>query len=316
VTGLQISAIICTHNRSDLLRPAVESLYIQSLARDRYEVIVVDNASTDETAALVESLRHVYQSLRYVREPRLGLVHARNTGALAATGDLVAYIDDDARADGSLLECLVHTFETVHPSPAAVGGRVFLDWGGGAPSWVASAFWSLYSHVDHGGEGHPLRDDEYLVGANLALRRAVLLDAGGFAGELVRGRIRYLAGEDTEIVKRLKATGHTVYYAPEAVVWHTVQRHRKTGRWLRSRMFWDGASQPVLDYGRGRSREFYARQAWYEARQAGRFARLWLQSMPRTDSETRLTLALEAIRRAGRVRTDLLLALGPRGLDA
>ncbi|MEE8471432.1 MAG: glycosyltransferase family A protein [Dehalococcoidia bacterium] len=93
--SIRVSAIICTHNRSDYLRQAIQSLADQTLPTEQYEVIVVDNGSTDNTRAVVEGFDHI-ANLRYVYEPILGLSQARNTGWQNARGEYIAFMDDDA----------------------------------------------------------------------------------------------------------------------------------------------------------------------------------------------------------------------------
>ena len=94
-----ISAVICTYNRADLLAGAIESLLEQTLNPAHREIIVVDNASTDGTRAVVEQFAP--DGVRYVLETRQGLGYARNRGWQEARGEFVAYIDDDARAPGT-----------------------------------------------------------------------------------------------------------------------------------------------------------------------------------------------------------------------
>ena len=95
---VQIAVIICTFNRADYLQQALQSLARQTLPLHQYQIIVVDNASTDETAQIVNQFTPELPNLRYLREPRLGLSIARNAGAAMATTPYLAYLDDDGRA--------------------------------------------------------------------------------------------------------------------------------------------------------------------------------------------------------------------------
>src|SRR2546430_8014065 len=96
---IKISAIICTFKRPDYLRHALRSLCNQTLSREDYEIIVVDNAVEAEAEQVVREFQDGKINLRYVTEPEVGLSRARNTGLKVAAGRYVAYIDDDARAD-------------------------------------------------------------------------------------------------------------------------------------------------------------------------------------------------------------------------
>jgi glycosyltransferase involved in cell wall biosynthesis len=90
-SGKKITAVLCTYNRAELLAEALDSLLAQSLAPETYEILVVDNGSTDATVDVVQAFgaRHL---VRYLLEQRLGLSHARNTGAAAARTPYVAYL--------------------------------------------------------------------------------------------------------------------------------------------------------------------------------------------------------------------------------
>jgi glycosyltransferase involved in cell wall biosynthesis len=133
----RISATICTHNRAEYLGKALKSLSVQTLPAEDFEVLVVDNASTDDTAALVESVRPILPSLRYVFEGSLGLSRARNTAIREARGDYIAFLDDDAVAVSEWLEAILTAFDTVKPTPVCVGGRIEPIWEGARPSWLA-----------------------------------------------------------------------------------------------------------------------------------------------------------------------------------
>src|SRR4051812_38260125 len=98
------SIVICSYNRLDHLLASVESALRQSIPSDNYEVVVVDNASTDGTAEAIQNLTEKHPNLRYLYETRLGLATARNTGWQAAQGTYVAFLDDDAKAESNWLE--------------------------------------------------------------------------------------------------------------------------------------------------------------------------------------------------------------------
>ena len=105
----RISAIICTHNRDTYLGAAIDSLLAQDFAGD-FEVVVVDNGSSDRTVQVVEQRSH-NPRLKYIFEPIIGLSVARNTGARVAGGDILAYLDDDAVASYRWLHVLYSAYE-------------------------------------------------------------------------------------------------------------------------------------------------------------------------------------------------------------
>jgi GT2 family glycosyltransferase len=303
--AIKISAIICTFKRPDYLRHALRSLCEQSLPRDQYEIIVVDNAVEAEVEQLVKEFQDGRINLAYVGESEVGLSRARNTGSKIAAGRYVAYMDDDARADTHWLEALVDAFEKF-PAPAAVGGRVWLDWQGEKPAWLSDRYLSLYTCVDHGAEARSLENGEFLVGANLAFEKEALLLVGGFDANLGRQGAVLLSGEEAAILKLLRERQRPVYYEPAAVVWHSVDQSRKRPTWLLRRLFWDGASQPLIDQSsNGLSRRSMSLSAYRDLRQCAR----WLWGIFISVLRGRKASAWESLlglsQRAGRLRTEV-----------
>jgi glycosyltransferase involved in cell wall biosynthesis len=308
---IKISAIICTFKRPDYLRHALDSLCHQTLRRDEYEIIVVDNAVQQEVEQIVRDFQDDTINLRYLTESAIGLSRARNKGLGKARGRYVAYLDDDARADERWLESLVHGFEENSLRPAAIGGRVWLDWQGDKPAWVPDEQLSVYTYVDHGNEAHALHDQEYLVGANIAFDREALTDAGGFDARLGRQGEVLLSAEEAQVLEALRGNGLVILYEPAAVVWHSVHPSRRKPSWLLRRMFWDGASQPLVDRTASeRTRRAILRGVISDLRQCAG----WSVRAASASLRGRKTIAWQSLlglsQRAGRVRTQVrLLAL-------
>ena len=298
----KISAIICTYKRVDYLRRALESLCGQTLDADDYEVVVVDNAVEAEVKNLVNEFQGKIKNLCYIPERAVGLSRARNTGLKAARAPYVAFIDDDARADTNWLGATLGAFQK-SPAPAAVGGRVWLDWNDDKPAWIPDNMLSLYTHVDLGDEGHGLHSNEYLVGANLAFEKAALDSVGGFDQNLGRQGAVLLSGEEAQVLQKLKWVGRVVYYEPSAIVWHSVDASRRRPSWLLRRLFWDGASQPLLN--KSASRKAILKGAWLDLRQCFGWSATTLAATISGKRNNAWKSLLELSQRAGRVRTQL-----------
>ncbi|MGE4544892.1 MAG: glycosyltransferase family 2 protein [Pedobacter sp.] len=236
-----ITAIICTHNRADYLSRALDSLVCQSLPLDQYEILVVDNASTDGTASLVREYQAKYPHLGYLREDNLGLSIARNRGWQAARADYVAFLDDDAAACHEWLETLLEVFQRITPTPGFIGGKVTLDWETSRPAWLTDSMLSPLAYLDYGELGRYLQD-EYLWGVNIAFPRALLESVGGFAENLGRKGECLISNEETLLQDKLCAMGYKGYYQPEAGVAHLVHHSRLRKSWYRRRYFWQGYS--------------------------------------------------------------------------
>lgn len=255
MTATLISAVICTFNRCTYLGTAIGSLAQQTLDRTQYEVVIVDNNSTDATREVVDNAIKQYpdMSIRYVEETTQGLSAARNRGALEAAGDYIAYLDDDARAAPCWLSALLTNFQKLQA--ACIGGRVYLDWEGDIPNWFPRQFLSLYTHLDQGPDLLLLNEqttNRYLQGANIAFRRHLICDDGfAFPTNIGRKKHDLMSGEETEIVDRLLESGRPVYYLPEALVWHVVLPSRRSRRHLLRRLTANGATQPLIDMNKG-----------------------------------------------------------------
>lgn len=224
---------------------AIESVLRQDLPSAQWELLVVDNASSDDTAT---ALRRFGDAVRVVHEPTLGLSHARNTGWHQSRGRIIALLDDDAIAEPDWLRRLVGAFDRGVPTPSCVGGRVVPRWEAPPPAWLGERLrWSL-SLTDWSETAHPVTDlgAEWLVGANIAFDRAVLEDLGGFPTSLGRVGGRLLSGEEIVLQRRLLARGLTCWYEPAATVSHCIPASRLTHRWFRKRQFAQGVSDAII----------------------------------------------------------------------
>jgi len=246
--SIRISAIICTHNRASYLKKAIQSLVDQTLPKEQYEVIVVDNGSTDDTKAVVESFDH-FENLRYIYEPVLGLSQARNTGWQNAQGEYVAYLDDDAVSCPEWLERIVVAFETVDPRPGSVGGKVMPIWEAERPAWLPKELEVALTIIDWADKPIFLTEDyQHLRGCNVAYPREILEKAGGFSTSLGRKGKSLLSGEEEFLERHLKEQNFGPYYDPEICVYHHIPAERLVKQWFYRRYFWQGASYEVLQY--------------------------------------------------------------------
>jgi glucosyl-dolichyl phosphate glucuronosyltransferase len=243
----KVSAIICTHNRSNYLKKALESLLKQDFPADHYEIIVVDNCSVDDTNKVVSRYSEGTR-LRYLYEPVLGLSHARNTGWTNATGKYVAFLDDDAIASPDWLNKILIVFETIKPRPGCVGGKVVPIWEGPRPGWLSD--WLLHglALVDWSDHPHILADlsQEWLIGTNLAIPVEVLQKIGGFTHRLDRVGKSLLSSGDVFLEKQVAQLGYSVFYHPEILVNHHIMDARLDQSWFFRRYYWQGVSDAVM----------------------------------------------------------------------
>jgi glycosyltransferase involved in cell wall biosynthesis len=230
----------------------MRSVLEQDAAGVPFELLVVDNRSTDDTRQLVEAC--AAPPVRYVFEPNLGLCHARNTGWRTARGRYVAYLDDDAVAEPGWLRVMAEAFEA-RPGVGIVGGRVEPIWEGARPPWLADEVALSLTIVDWSPVPHLIADlrRQWLVGANMAVRADVLREVGGFHPRLDRVGSRMLSSGDVYLQKQTVARGYRCLYAPAMAVRHAVPASRLTKQWFRRRYYSQGLSDAVMQLLDGRS---------------------------------------------------------------
>ena len=223
-TWPRISVVVCTYNGQATLHDCLQGL--RKLDYPDYEVIVVNDGSTDDTAAI--AAQYPYQ---VITTENRGLSAARNTGMSAATGEIVAYTDDDARPDPDWLTHLALTFRTT--GHAAVGGPNIPPPGDGpVAECVANA---------PGGPVHVLISDrqaEHIPGCNMAFRKQRLAEIGGFDPQF------RTAGDDVDLCWRLEDHGSTIGFNPAAMVWHH-RRNSLRAYWRQQRGY--GRAEALLE---------------------------------------------------------------------
>ncbi|MDY7013814.1 MAG: glycosyltransferase [Cyanobacteriota bacterium] len=240
--SIQVSAIICTYNRANYLRKSIQSLVEQTLNPECYEIVVVDNHSTDRTQQVATEEFASVSNLRYIYEPILGLSQARNAGWKAAKGEYVAYLDDDAIASPSWLENIVKAFETVTPQPGCIGGKIQLIWEVPKPDWLPSRFLPYLGKLNWSSVPLILDSRQYIGGGNMAVPRLLLETLGGFNLNLGRKGGNLLSNEELFLLDRIKEKGYSIYYDPEISIGHHVPAARLTKDWFVKRYYWQGVS--------------------------------------------------------------------------
>lgn len=210
----EVSIVLCTWNRAPLLGGALDAL-LRQVRAPSYEVIVVDNASTDRTSALIGEAARRDRRVRGLLEPMQGLSHARNRGMAAALAPVVAFTDDDVRVPPSWVGAIA-TAADRHPGAAYLGGPVTPEWPGRVPAWLTERHWAPLGIQDYGAS--PLRIDAAqplcLIGANLVATRASLLEVGDFDPLVQRVRDGSGSTEDQEWQQRAWAAGRYGIYEP------------------------------------------------------------------------------------------------------
>lgn len=227
-----IDVVICTYNRAVDLESCLRTLARQTAER-QWQVTVVDNNSTDDTARVVadHAATGDLPGLSRIFEPEPGLTAARQRAMRDSRADWVAFVDDDCHLHPDWIAEALRAL-TDHPEIGALGGRVLPDWGREPPGWLERNGW-LFARQDH---GDAPAEVESLVGAGLILNRRAMAGIGWTAAPLLPDRIGrgFVSGGDVEISARLKAAGHALRYEPALVLDHKIAPDRQgMGRLVR-----------------------------------------------------------------------------------
>ena len=224
-TGTSLTVALCTHNHAQRLARTLQALAQLLPPSCPWELLIVDNASTDGTPQLVSASdwRMPAMNIRVVREEKLGLSNARNRAIREATGEYIVFMDDDETPDPHWLVAYERIILEVRPD--ALGGRIevmFED--GERPAWLQDEVLGFLGKLDHGGDARRLvAPDTPIFGGNFAFRREVFARIGAFDAGLGRKGSANTGGEDTEIYHRMIASGRNVWWVPDAVIHHRIQ---------------------------------------------------------------------------------------------
>ncbi len=232
-----LTVVVCTYNRSDLLAGCLESLCQQTIKKDKYEIILVDNNSTDNTSEIAKGFLD-QSNFRYLLETSPGLSHARNRGLNEAKGEYVGYIDDDARAKYDWLETAINIINAHQGKIDCLGGPYYPFYTTKKPDW----FKDDYEKRGFGEEERFLKENEYISGSNMIWKKEVLKLIGGFDPNtgIIGNRLRL--GEETAAINALKYSGrrNTIYYSGKLIIYHWVPNNKMEVKYILKRRFAEG----------------------------------------------------------------------------
>ena len=221
--AIRISVIVCTYNRSKILRFCLDTLVNQTADKSLFEIIVVNNNSTDNTQSVAEEYASIHTNFRVVFEARQGLSIARNRGYMEARYEWVSYIDDDAKVSDDYIERAIEIISLKEPD--IFGGPYFPYYVDEKPKW----FLDKYETVELG-EARMLSRKEFLNGTNILFNKNLLGSLGCFDAELGMTGNKIAYGEETslQIIAWDKKNDLKVFYSPELKVYHLATHQKMT----------------------------------------------------------------------------------------
>ncbi len=250
------SIIIPTYNRAFLLEKSIISLQKQNYPSSLYEIVIVDNASFDNTKKIAEKfLSSENPSIRYMYEQNPGSNFARNTGAFHAKGNILVFIDDDAFADPSWLYWLSQAF-LENDDILVVNGKIELEWEKPKPAWIPQKYESYLGCNSHlGSNKRDIKISEPVFEGNLAIRRNEFFLAKGFDIQYGMVASKIGANDGTRLIDQLHRLGKVIYQ-PEAIVYHFVPVSKTQPSYFLKRGFYQGIGDAKITQTRQQRNKF------------------------------------------------------------
>ena len=240
-----ISVILCTYNRQKYIYNVLRSIAENTLPHDQYEIVLVNNNNTDDTAAECRRFSGDYPDIafRYCVETNQGLSYARNRGIRESQGDLLAYVDDDATVNPQYLESYA-TFFARHPQAVAAGGPILPVYETEEPRWMSHYTRQLITgRLYHGDSERQFPRDSYPGGGNACYRRSVFDTIGLFNVELGRKGNSLIGAEEKDLFDKMNSHNMKFYYIPTAILYHIIAPYKLTDDYFERLTYGIGVSE-------------------------------------------------------------------------
>ena len=270
------SIIVCTYNRDKYLYGALQCIAENGYPTDAYEIVLVNNMSTDNTESECQRFQNDYPTVdfRYFVETQQGLSFARNRGIKESRGEILLFLDDDSYIQPNYLINLQHQLEAF-PNADAFGGKIDPVFESGEPpKWLSKWNYSWVSAIDMGDKVCPFEGKAFPIGANMGISKAMLSKIGVFNTELGRSKKNLMGGEEKDLFERIRQQGGNIYYFPDVVVQHVIPPSRTTKDYVKRLGEGVGRSERIRTL--GKSKWKYLRRLFSELIKWGGTTVLWL----------------------------------------
>lgn len=227
---MRFSLIICTYNREKYIYNALKSIADQNFEINKYEILLINNNSTDNTEKICLNFKEDFPSVnfRYIVETNQGLSYARNRGVQESDGDILVFVDDDATIFEKYLESVDDFFEQ-RRNILACGGPIVPVYETGRPKWISHFTNQLIGGaLDEGTETKPFKNGKYPGGGNSAFRKEVFSKYGLFNVELGRKGNNLIGAEEKDLYDRLQKDRQPIYYLPQMGIYHYIPEKKIT----------------------------------------------------------------------------------------
>jgi len=242
----EISLIICTRNRDDMVDGALSSAINQSLERACYEIIVIDQSDNDKTAVIASN----YSGIKYIRTDSRGLSNSRNEGINYSKGNILVFVDDDVEFENDYLLNILEFFNKSELKPDFIGGRTLIKYLAEKPEWLDGVLLGVIAHSDYGDE--PLIYDNHPkhvpYGCNMAIKKESLVKIGGFSNFISSIDQKMTENEDIILANKLRQLGYILAYCPKMLVYHKMPLSRLGFDYFKKRYLSQGSSDAYIYY--------------------------------------------------------------------
>jgi len=225
-----LSIIVCTYNRDKYLYGALRCIAENGFPTKAYEIVLVNNMSTDNTESECKRFEkdHPEVNFRYCLETHQGLSYARNRGIEESLGETLLFLDDDSYIQENYL-CNLQKQLDNHPEADAFGGKINPVFETGeAPKWLSKWNYSWVSAIDMGEKVCQFEGRTFPIGANMGIKKAILMKTGLFNPQLGRSKKNLMGGEEKDLFERIRQQGGKIYYFPDVIVNHVIPPTRTT----------------------------------------------------------------------------------------
>lgn len=216
----KFSVIIITRNRASLLPRVLESVINQDYEKEKYEIIVVDNNSDDNTTSIVEGFKREFPNkIHYAFEPKIGMSNARNRGVETAKGEILLFIDDDAIASTDWVTNHNNLYQSF-PDIVATGGKIELTFISKRPKWISEELLVSLGYLDLSHMETIISFPYHPFGVNFSVKKEQLIKLKGFFEELEN------YNDEKAFFYKLYLNNYKVGYSPKASVYHQIPASR------------------------------------------------------------------------------------------
>lgn len=243
---IKISVIVCTYNRDRFIYETLARIAKNTYPADKYEIILINNNSTDQTAKECQRFHQDYPDVnfRYFIESAQGLSYARNRGIKESKGEILVFLDDDSFIHHTYLQRLANYLKQ-YPTADAFGGKIKpLFESDTTPRWLGKWTYSWVSAIDKGEKVCLFKGKSYPIGANMGIKRSALPD-GLFNTALGRNKGNLMGGEEKDLFNRLKAAHKNIFYFPGIEVMHVIPEKRTTREYIKNLALGVGKSEQL-----------------------------------------------------------------------